>query len=188
MRFQFQFAILFGVFLCAGTVVGQQSSFERKEKFVRVPREVGLVTVAYQPDCPLQFENVRFLAGVNGGGMTSEDLRNRGTKSIQAFTVGDSNGNRWGWNSRNKGPVGPGELVPQEGADWIQIVPLTKNLREKLKLQGPMQGMVVLMVIRVEFTDGTVYDDEAVYKAMRSYVDDLQSKLTSLEVIKNRAK
>jgi len=46
------------------------------------------------------------------------------------------------------------------------------------KLQRPMQGLLVLMVIRVEFTDDTVCDDEAVYKAMGSYIDDLQSKLT----------
>jgi len=51
-----------------------------------------------------------------------------------------------------------------------------------------MQGLLVLMVIRVEFTDGTVYDDEAVYKAMVSSTDDLQSKLNRVESLKNKAK
>jgi hypothetical protein len=77
--------------------------------------------------------------------------------------------------------VPPGELVLLRGEDWTQIVPLTSELREKLKLQGPMQGLVILMVIRVEFTDGTVYDDEKVYKAMVSYMDDLQNKLNRQE-------
>jgi hypothetical protein len=160
-------------------------------KTVRVPREVGLVTIAYQPDCPLQFENVSLLGGVEGGGATDYDLRNRGTKSIRAFTVGDSIGGRLSWDvARYHGPVPPGELVPlrQGGGEGEQIIPLTDELREKLKLKGPMQGLLVLMVRRVEFTDGTVYDDEATYKAMVAYMDDLQSKLTLLESLKKKSK
>ena len=191
MRSQFKSEVFLCLCLCVGTVVGQDLSSQEKEKFVMAPREVVLVAVAYQPDCPLQFEKVSLLAGVKGGGLTSYDLRNRGTKSIRALTVGDSTGDRLSWDvARYHGPVPPGELVPlgEGGEDWIQIVPLTKELREKLKLQGPMQGLLVLMVIRVEFTDGTVYEDEAVYKAMRSYMDDLQSKLNLLESFKNKPK
>ena len=184
MRFEFPFAVVFCLFLCVGTLTGQVSSSEDKEKFVMVPREVGLVVIAYQPDCPLQFEKVKLLAGVKGGGITSEELRNSGTKPIKAFTLGDSTGSTWGWNSRYDGPVGPGELVPHNGEGSAQVVPLTDELREKLKLKGPMQGLMVLMVRRVEFTDGTVYDDEATYKAMVAYMDDLQSKLTLLESLK----
>jgi hypothetical protein len=188
MRFQFQCGVLLCLLFCVGTVTGQQSSSQEKMKVVMVPRAIGLVTVAYQPDCPLQFENVSLLGALEGGGITNYDLRNRGTKSIRSFTVGESTGSTWGWDSRYHGPVPPGELVPQGGENWIQIVPLTKELREKLKLQGPMQGMLVLMITRVEFTDGTVYEDEAVYKAMRSYMDDLQSKLSLLESLKNKTK
>jgi hypothetical protein len=188
MRFQLPWNVLLYLFFSIGTVVGQQPFSQEKDKVVMVPREVALVTVAYQPDCPLQFENVSFFAGVDGGGATNYNLRNRGSKSIRAFAVGDSIGNRWSWDvERYHGPVSPGELVPQsEGS--VQILPLTKELRNRLKLNGPMQGLIVLMVIRVEFTDGTVYDDEPVYKAARAYMDTLQNKLNQLEYLKNKSK
>ena len=51
-----------------------------------------------------------------------------------------------------------------------------------------MKGLVVLMVIRVEFTDGTVYDDEKVFKSMVAYIDDVQAKLDRLEYLKNKLK
>ena len=190
MRPYFHFEVLLFLALCAGSAMGQQPSAE--EEFVMVPREVGLVTVAYQLDCPLVFENVRFLAGVKGGGVTSYDLRNRGTKSIRAFKVADSIGSTLSWDvARYRSPVPPGELVPlaEPGKDSSKIVPLTSELREKLKLQGPMQGVVVgLMVVRVEFTDGTIYDDEIAFKAMRSYMDETQGKLNLLESLKKKSK
>ena len=189
MRSYFHFEVLLFLALCAGSAMGQQPSAE--EEFVIVPREVGLVTVAYQPDCPLVFENVRFLAGVKGGGVTSYDLRNRGTKSIRAFKVADSMGSTLSWDvARYCSPVPPGESVPlaEPGKDSSKIVPLTSELREKLKLQGPMQGLVVLMVVRVEFTDGTIYDDEIAFKAMRSYMDETQGKLNLLESLKKKSK
>ena len=186
MRFRFHPEVLSCLLFLVGTVVAQEPPSEAK--FVTVPREVGLVTVAYQPDCPLRFERVSFLAGIEGGGTTTYDLRNSGKKSIRAFAVGDSIGHRLSWDgARVRGPVTPGELVPLDG-DWVQTVPLTSELRQKLKLQEPMKGLVVLMVIRVEFTDGTVYDDEKVFKAMVSYIDDVQAKLDRLEYLKNKPK
>lgn len=186
MRFRFHPEVLSCLLLLVGTAGAQQSPSEAK--FVTVPREVGLVTVAYQPDCPLRFERVSFLAGIEGGGTTTYDLRNSGTKSIRAFTVGDSIGNRLSWDvPRSRGPVPPGELAPLDG-DQTEPVALTGEVRQKLKLQEPMKGLVVLMVIRVEFTDGTVYDDERVFKSMLAYMDNLQSKLNLLESLKNKPK
>ena len=89
--------------------------------------------------------------------------------------------------ARYRGPVPPGELVPSDG-DQTEPVALTGELRQKLKLQEPMKGLVVLMVVRVEFTDGPVYDDEKVFKSMLAYMDDLQSKLNLLESLKNKPK
>jgi hypothetical protein len=63
MRSQFWFEFSLFLFLCVGRVMAQQASSEDKSKFVIVPREVGLVTIAYQPDCPLQFEKVSFWLG-----------------------------------------------------------------------------------------------------------------------------
>jgi len=70
----------------------------------------------------------------------------------------------------------------------VEVVPLTKELRQKLELQGPMRATVVLMVIRVEFTDGTVFDDEAVYNALCAFLEDLQFKLERLEYLEKKRK
>src|SRR6266545_848441 len=47
----------------------------------------------------------------------------------------------------------------------------TGGAGEKLKLEGPMVGLVCLMVARVEFDDGTVYSDESTYKALQAYFE-----------------
>src|SRR6266496_3420121 len=174
--------------LVGATSGGGQETLQRKIPVVEIPREVALLAVAYQPNCPLQFENAKFLRGVNGGGLTSYDLRNRGTKPIRSVAAGDSTGSRWTWGVSGKhGPVTPGQLIPPwSDEDWTETVPLTDELRQKLKLQPPMTGVLILMVIRVEFTDGTFYDDEPEYLAVQSYFEALQDKLWRLELDKNR--
>ena len=53
----------------------------------------------------------------------------------------------------------------------IEIVPLTKEVREKLKLEGPMKGVTILMVVSVEYADGTSYNDEITSKALENYFE-----------------
>lgn len=190
MRNHSYFGPLAVMLLAVFTAMGQRSSSDDRIKTVLIPRDIGLVTVVSQPDCPLQFENVSFLAGVEGGGLTSYDLRNRGNKAIRAFKVGDSTGSTFTWDPKGDnrpGPIAPGQLVPW-GEDSKEIVPLTDELRDKLKLKGPMHGVLVLMIIRVEFVDGTSYDDETVYKAMKKYMDDLERKLDRLAYLEHQGK
>jgi hypothetical protein len=179
--------ILFAVLVSATQVTGQETS-QRKIPVVEIPREIGLITIAYQPECPLQFENAKFFAAVEGGGLTAYDLRNRGTKSVRTIAVGDSTGNKWTWGVSGKhGPVTPGQLIPPwSDEDWTETVPLTDELRKKLKLQPPMKGVLVLMVIRVEFTDGSVYDDEPVFSALTSYFQELGNKAQRSELNNKR--
>lgn len=188
---RFKLGVMSLLLVCSAIAINaQERSTQKKELVVEVPREIVLPTVAYQPNCPLQFENVKLLAGVDGGVLDSYDLRNRGTKPIRTITIGGSYGARWSWDVASQfGPVMPGQLVPDLGDDdWIQVVPLTKELREKLKLQGPMMARTVLMVIRVEFTDGTSYDDEPTYKALQNYLENLSGKLDRLEYLERQRK
>ena len=166
-------AVFFG-----GTSLYAQQTSQQKVRAVEIPREISLVTIAYQPNCPLQFEDVRFLAGIDGGGLTSYELRNRATKSISKLAIGDSRGSRWSWDiAKDHGPIMPGQLVPPwTDQDWLETLPLTKELAEKLRLKGPMHGILVLMVIHVEFSDGTVYDDEPIYKALCAYMEAVQEQ------------
>jgi len=155
-----------------------QSEISTKARFVSIPREVAFPVVAFQPDCPLQFENVILLARPEGGGDPSFRLRNRGIKPIQAATFamwtsagGGSTGN---WSGKTTSQlVMPGQLVPLSEEEEREIIPLTKELREKMQLNGPMKAVVVFMVLRVEFSDGTVYSDEQTFKSLEKYLNGL---------------
>ncbi len=68
--------------------------------------------------------------------------------------------------------VMPGQLVPL-GEGNYEIVPLTEELRDKLNLRGPMTGVGILMITKVTFADGTVYDARPTYKALCAYLANL---------------
>lgn len=163
--------------ICSTGILMQVSAQQNKIQFVVIPPEISLPTVAVQPGCPLQFEKIIHLAALEGGGTVSHRLRNIGTKPIRKFKVGDSLGSTFGWSFDSDELLMPGQLMPQEKDDRFEIVPLSKELAEKLKLKGEMKGVVVLMVISVEFSDGTKYDYEKTYNAMRNYFENLDEAL-----------
>lgn len=113
-------------------VNGQQDVRQEKESYVVAPSEQILVTIASQPDCPLQLEKAKYPVPTEGGaGIPSYHVRNRGTKPIRSFTVGTPS-STWGWSEKVNGKLlMPGERLPDEG-ESAEIVPLTKELRNKL--------------------------------------------------------
>ena len=63
-----------------------------------------------------------------------------------------------------------GETASVGGEEEVEIVPLNDELRTKFKITDrPMGGVVVLMVVRVEFADGSVFSDEKASKALEAY-------------------
>jgi hypothetical protein len=171
---RYRAAFLCFMFICfVVSASGQQVERQQKRRFVVVPPEQALVTVAFQPECPLQFEEAKLLAFVEGGGAATYVIRNKGTKPIRSFTVGVP-GLKLTWSEElTKRLFMPGERIVGGGDDEIEMVPLTDELRDKLKLKGPMRGVAVFMVIRVEYADGTVYSAEPAYKALRKFSDEL---------------
>jgi hypothetical protein len=149
----------------------QQADQKQKRRFVVVPAEQALVTIAFQPDCPLQFEEAELLAAIDGrGGTAGYAIRNKGAKPIRSFTI-DVPGATVTWSEElTKRLFMPGERTPD---DDIEIVPLTDELRNKLKLTGPMKTVAVFMVIRIEYADGTVYSAESTYKAFLKFSDEM---------------
>jgi hypothetical protein len=170
--------ILSFVFVCsAGALNGQNADRQEKSKFVVVPSEQVLLTTAEQPGCPLQFEDVKFLAAVDGGGTPSFEIRNKGTKPIRSFTVG---GPDWTmtWSEQfTKKLLMPGEKA--EGTDDVEIVSLSNELRDKLNLKGPMRSILVIMVVRVEFADGSTYSAESTYEALKKYTEKLDNLIAN---------
>lgn len=172
------------VCICVTSVLAQQAEPPTR-KFVEIPREIGLPVIAVQPDCPIKIEEVRLVAGVEGGFTHSSQFRNISAKPIRSVTIASSSGSSTTYARETGVLVMPGQLVPKVSEKYLkckecvkdEIVPLTDELREKLNLKGPMRSLVTLMVVEVEFTDGTKYSDEATYKAMTKFLDELDDAL-----------
>lgn len=169
-------------FCVDGAVWAQQGS--EKRKFIIPPNDTYLLSVASQADCPIQIENARLLFFVGPGSNwgASYRLRNTGTKplTIQSITLSM-------WTAQGVGltleeftqdtekAVLPGELVMiREDHSKIEIVPVTDEIRDKMKLRGPLHAVVVLMVEQVRFSDGSVYSDKRTSKALQSYFQNIE--------------
>ena len=170
--------------VCGSYAVNAQQRPREKWRFVVVPPEIALVAIANQPGCPLQFENVRMIAHADGGGGSPDfQLRNRGSKPIRSLAyrwwTTLHTGGGWGWAGKSPGEVVmPGQLVPMGGEDDPdEIVPLTDELRDKLHLRSPLEGLAVLMILKVTYADGTTYDARPMYRALRAY----SAKLNAFE-------
>lgn len=166
-------AFIIGILL-AGVASGQEKKNATNTAFA-VPPEIIAPVVAYQPDCPLRIEDVKLLQSVEGSGNSqSLKVRNTGTKPIRSYTIGT-------WNSVGTGneverPL-PSNLLPGDvsipDGNEVEVVPLTKELRDQLSLHGDMQALVVFVVVRVQFADGSVYDGAPLYKALKAHLNKL---------------
>lgn len=169
---------IFLCLLCACIVItasGQQRDSQDDHRFVVMPSDQGLLLIASQPDCPLKVEDAKLLVNMRGLEVNSFELRNRGAKPIRAYTIAAIGTSEWGWEASDPAHyIMPGQtappLGPQDSRD--KIVPLTKELREKLKLQGPMKGIQALIVVRVEYADGSVFEEKG-YESQQEYFQKL---------------
>jgi hypothetical protein len=173
--------------LCVIAVSAQPRQSTDEWLYVGVPRSTVLPVIAVQDDCPIAFEEVNHRAYVSGGFFNSYKLRNVGTKSIRGFTIATSSGTEFTMPSDTGQVVQPGELIPEPRHSKGRVVPLTGELRDRLSITGPMKGIVVFMVVNVEFTDGTSFRDETTYRAMTVFMDTIGDALRHMEEIrKNR--
>jgi hypothetical protein len=168
-------------FWVGDSVWAQQGS--EKPKYIIPPNDIYLLTVASQADCPIQIENAKLLFFIGPGSNwgASYRLRNGGTKPLRIQSITLSM-----WTAQGVGltleeltqdtetAVLPGKLITvREDDPKIEIVPLTDEIRDKMKLRGPLHAVVVLMVQQVKFSDGSVYSDERTSKALQSYFQDI---------------
>jgi hypothetical protein len=164
--------------LALDTIAMQQpTKHERFRCFVE-PSDIILTVIAYQPECPLVFVKALPIHGVDEGVAQIYQVHNRGTKPIRSFIVATVTsvgaGSRWGeTGERQREVLMPGQMYPRalEG-NTLELVPLTEELRDRHKLRGPMKGIVTFMIVRVEFTDGSVYDAEPEYKALQTFYEE----------------
>ncbi|HEX8072940.1 MAG TPA: hypothetical protein VF546_23545 [Pyrinomonadaceae bacterium] len=147
----------------------------QKKKYVLVPAEQTLAVIAVQPGCPVQFEDVKTIRYLDGGGTTVFRLRNRSTKAIRSVRFAwlgvEGTYALSAWPRAFGSPLlMPGQLEPGDDIDeQEEAVPLTDKLAEQLGLRGPMKGITILMVVKVEFADGSTYNAEPSFQALRAY-------------------
>jgi hypothetical protein len=173
----------------SGTDILAQAGHQagKKQQLVIEPSDSSLLLVASQPNCPLIIENPRRLLNVNlsWDARYEYQLRNRATKVISDFTLvawtsfgtGGTLTPRWKLSNEL---LKPGQTIATSGVGREdEIVPLTDELRDRLKLRGPMKAIIVLMVEKVEFSDGSVYNDEGTSKSLLHYFESLDLKSNS---------
>jgi hypothetical protein len=167
------------VFCLLGSSLAQEKA-NPPRKVVIMPRDVVLPVIASQPESPLRFEGVEVVTEPDGNGQGGHEvfrLRNVGQKPIRSFIVASltsaGTGGRWEFTAPSQREwIMPGDIDLESKRERpLSRVPVTDELRERLKLRGPLQGIIVLMVVRVETADGSVFDDEPAYKALRDYLE-----------------
>lgn len=167
--------VLFSL-LCAcvmNTGYSQESNSQERHRFVVIPSDQGLALIVPQPECPLKFEDTKLLANMKGVWIPEFKLRNQGTKPIRGFTVAAPGNGEWGWQAPDSlHYVMPGEIASLGEDSNDEIVPLTETLREKLNLRGPMKGFLALMVVQVEFADGSTFRERG-FDALKEYFEKL---------------
>lgn len=157
------------------TIYGQQSVQTKRHHYVVVPPENALLVIASQPDCPLQIEDAKLLVSADQSRppLYQYSLRNRGTKPIQYYIISAwaSSGGGGTLSDRSAdGLLMPGQTKPPTEQDRSEVVPLTDELRQKLKLQGSMKSVIVLVVEKIRFADGSDYISETA-PALRTYFE-----------------
>jgi hypothetical protein len=165
---------------CSFSAYGQQKA-GGPEKYVEVPRENALVLVAQQPECPLRIENAAFLVKADAtDNIIRHTIRNISSKPVRRFTVLAYNSYATGGTLGNRTLdsdmlLMPGEtLEVGESGKTYELVPMNDKVRDALKPEkgAGMRAFWVLMVDRVVFADGTVYEDK---KAAQEFIKLLES-------------
>jgi len=149
-----------------------------EDSYVVAPAQDVFLAIAAQPDCPLRIEEAELLMPTGKGrAYYRYKLTNKGDKPIHYFTVvawnaegtGGTLGGPPPWDGRVTDRLfQPGESV-RVGQDEHPIVPINAAVRDKLKLNGKLRTVVVLLVDHITFADGSKYDARAASKSLRDF-------------------
>lgn len=161
---------IFCFVLLPSFIAGQTPKKQERERFFVVPSAVAAPVVAYQAECPIEFLKASILYHVGGGGVETFQIRNRGNKPIRAYAIATvtsaGSGARWGFEATKAADwFMPNQVLSPSNENSIEVVPVTHDLH------GPMKGITVFMVVRVEYSDGAIYAAEAEYEALRDFFE-----------------
>lgn len=143
----------------------------------REPQREFILSVFHQPECPLKFEEVGVLKLDPGSIFTSMRVRNTSDKTIvsvwiQAFSQGEPTFGKIVSYHDAADPsityeryrIAPGEVLTLNKFTDEGIEALREKLRRYKSAPRPLPERIDLLVVRVEFEDGTSYDAQRRYK------------------------
>jgi len=170
MRYLAMISILM---VATGSAMSQQ-----RPKYETVPDHTALLAIASQANCPLKIESATFLKRVDQPEVLIKyRLRNVSNKPIRFVSVMIQNSSSGGGNSmpmpRAKKVLLPNETLEseREGVDY-DIVGVYKSGQKPATSDEALKTLYILLVEKVEFTDGTTYDDTRTLDAVfRFFLD-----------------
>lgn len=156
-----------------------QSTQQSPDQCFDVHGETIHPVIAYQSDCPIEFTKVRVVGCLGGGNWYMYQIRNRSMKPIIAYTINTitsaGTGNEASFIADTKREqLMPGEIRPtsMEKSWRVTIVPNPDKLKPKSNANNIMKGIVIYMIRRVEFADGSIYNGEQEYKFLKNFFNE----------------
>lgn len=150
---------------------------QQRPKYETVPNHLALLAVASQVNCPLKIEDPIFLKRVNQPEVLIKyRLRNVSNKPIRFISVMIQNASG---GNENFMPLGrSGRLLPnetiesaKEGIDY-DVVGVYKPSQKAEPSGEALKTLYILLVQKVEFINGTTYDDTRTLDAVfRFFLD-----------------
>ncbi len=184
-----KFLVSFVFVLSAVFGVDAQSKTSRDRSYVMVPSAEITLAIVAQPGAPVRIEDPKLFMNMQTHDFEiSYNVRNVGTKAISSVTpvMWTSYGTGGTLNPHPAtGVLEPGAIIKTSAPE--QVTELTAELRNELGWKGRMKGLLIVMIERVTFADGTTYLDVDASNALLHYFEVLSDKLERLQNLEKSA-
>lgn len=185
--------IVFLLFLQAMMFVRVEG--QEKKRVYEIPAKYVSLLLVSDPKCPLQLESPRFLDYEKGTFEFVFTISNRTDKSVKNFQIKELS---WFGNaaySKNITSKDEFALLPYERISTLpdnqelEFGDFKEDLVEKLGLRENPKQLWIILVSKVELSDGTIYDITSKYNEIEKAVGELNvnSKM-SLSETNNKEK
>ena len=173
--------LVVGVFVLGVTVtlIGQENRKELRHD--EASSRAVLLLLAAQQDCPLRLERARFVQSEGGSRWgATYGVHNEGSKPIRSFSTMivssfGTGGTMDHFDTATRGLLMPGQSIdPINGKNAV----IANSLSKHDVSDSRIKIIAVLMVGKIVFADGSIYDGEPTYRALQDYFQelDLQAK------------
>ena len=148
-----------------------------KIKYETVPDDIVLVAIASQSNCPVKIEDATFLKRTDQPGVLIKyHLRNVSNKSIEFVSLMIQYSSGSGGNSTPM-PRVKKVLLPNETLEAVsepieyEIVGVYRS-DQKSSTREQLKTLCILLVDKVQFTDGSVYEAPKTLDALFRFFED----------------